>query len=165
MAIQAKTQVVVRKAVASDCGGIAELVNAFRFRSDGSGQLIPLTEEDISGLVSNGLFFIAGQNGNVIACGSVVEYEGGEMAELRSLAVRQDYQRNGLGSAIIQKCVQEARARGHGVLYTLTQPQNFALFQRAGFEKAGTPLEKHSRDCAYCPIYDSCNETAFMKRL
>ncbi len=164
MATPASMQAVaVRKAVASDSDGIAELVNAFIFRSDGSGQLIPITGKSVSCLISEGLFFVAGHKENVLACGSVVEYDG--IAELRSLAVRQDYQGNGLGSAIIQMCVQEAKTRGHERVYTLTQPQNFALFQRAGFEKADIPLEKHSRDCANCLIYDLCNETAFMKKL
>ena len=62
-------------------------------------------------------------------------------------------------------CVREAKQRGYSALYTLTQPQNFALFQKAGFEKADVPLEKRSKDCENCKIYYSCNETAFMKRL
>ncbi len=58
---------VVRKAVASDSQGIAELVNAFTFRSDGSGQLIPLTNEDILSSINKGLFYVAEQEGKVLA--------------------------------------------------------------------------------------------------
>lgn len=154
---------VVRKAVASDSQGIAELVNAFTFRSDGSGQLIPLTTDDIFGSINKGLFYVAGQEGKVLACGSVVEYGG--MAELRSLAVSRQHQGNGFGTALIQTCVREAKQRGYSALYTLTQQQNFALFENQGFEKSDIPPEKLSKDCAKCPAYDSCNETAFMKIL
>jgi len=52
MITQASTlAAIVRKAVASDSHGIAELVNVFRFQSDGSGQLIPLTTGDIAGVI------------------------------------------------------------------------------------------------------------------
>lgn len=165
MTIQAITlAAVVRKAVASDSQDIAKLVNAFTFRSDGSGQLKPLTKEDISSLISKGLFYVAEQEGQVVACGSVVEYEG--IAELRSLAVSQQHQGKGLGTALIQMCVQEAKQRGYSALYTLTQPHNFGLFERVGFKKLGAkPPEKLLKDCKDCKIYDSCNETAFVKKL
>lgn len=158
---------VVRKAAASDSHGIAKLVNTFAFKkSDGSGQLIPLTKENILSLISKGSFYVAEQEGQVVACCSVVEYDG--IAELRSLAVSQEYQKKGLGTALIQMCVQEAKQRGHSALYTLTQQQNFGLFERAGFKKSDTkPTEKLSRDCETCELYksESCNETVFKKEL
>lgn len=156
---------VVRKAAAPDSQGIAQLVNTFTFKkSDGSGQLKPLAIADISSLISKGLFYVAEQEGQVVACSSVVEYDG--IAELRSLAVSQEHQKKGLGTALVQMCVQEAEQRGHSTLYTLTQQQNFGLFERAGFKKSDTtPPEKLSRDCKTCEIYDSCNETVFKKEL
>lgn len=156
---------VVRKAVDSDSRGIAQLVNIFAFKkSDGSGQLKPLAIADISSLISKGLFYVAEQEGQVVACGSVVEYDG--MAELRSLAVSQQHQGKGLGAALIQMCAQEAKQRGHSTLYTLTQHQNFGLFERAGFKKSDAkPPEKLSQDCETCEIYNSCNETVFKKEL
>lgn len=166
MTIQAITlAAVVRKAAAPDSQGIAQLVNAFAFKeSDRSGQLIPLTDDDILSLINKGLFYVAELEGQVVACSSVVEYEG--IAELRSLAVSQQHQGKGLGTTLIQMCVQEAEQRGYSALYTLTQPQNFALFERAGFKKSDTkPPEKLLKDCEGCKIYGSCNETVFIKKL
>ncbi len=152
-----------RKASPEDAEGIKKLVDKFQFRENGDGELIHLSSSDISHLITSSSFYVVETGGNVVACGSVVEYDG--IAELRSLAVDYSHQRNGLGTAIIGKCIEEAKTRGHKMMYTLTQPQNIALFEKAGFKMTETPPEKLSRDCEICPIYGSCNESALAIKL
>lgn len=153
----------IRKASPKDAEGIKKLVDKFRFRKSGDGELIPLSSSDISHLIDSGSFYVAKAGETVVACGSVVEYDG--VAELRSLAVDDYYQRKGLGTTIIGECIEEAKKRGHKAMYTLTQKQNYALFEKAGFARAEKPSEKLKKDCQQCPIYEKCNETALVIQL
>ncbi|MFQ5934366.1 MAG: GNAT family N-acetyltransferase, partial [Dehalococcoidia bacterium] len=98
------------------------LVDSYRFKKEGdeiSGFLLPLDVTEIRHRVEGGDFFIAEVEGLVAGCVSIVEYDG--IAELRSLAVEERYQRHGVGSQLIERCKIEAAKRGYETLYTLTQ--------------------------------------------
>ena len=57
-------------------------------------------------------------------------------ALLRSVAVREDWQRSGLGQALVKRAVCEAEARGIQALYLLTMTSEH-YFPRFGFVVIG----------------------------
>ena len=80
------------------------------------------------------------------------------VAELRSLAVRDDYRGHGLGIQLIETAKAEARRRGFRQLYSLVNDQALPLFERAGFRRSTRTPQKLLLDCVSCPLLERCVE-------
>ena len=80
------------------------------------------------------------------------------VAELRSLAVRDDYRGHGLGLQLIAAAKTEGRRRGFRQLYSLVNDQALKLFERAGFHRSTRTPQKLLIDCASCPLLERCVE-------
>lgn len=66
---------------------------------------------------------------------------GNHPVELVRIYVTQDRIHQGLGSRLMQACIDEARGRGHDVIWLGVWEKNaraIAFYQKWGFEKAGT---------------------------
>lgn len=88
-----------------------------------------------------------------------------DLAEIRSLAVEDEYRGKGIGSKLVEWTVQEARRLGIRRLMALTYEQRF--FEKHGFEpvaKETLPLKVWS-DCVRCPKRDGCDEIAVVRVL
>ena len=84
------------------------------------------------------------------------------MLEIRSLAVHPSYYRNGLGTAMIHKCIVEAKKMNMDKVFVLTYA--IPLFAKLGFktiDKGALPLKIWS-DCHGCQKRDYCDETAMI---
>ena len=80
------------------------------------------------------------------------------VAELRPLAVRDDYRGHGLGIQLIETAKTEARRRGFRQLYSLVNDQALRLFERAGFRRSTRTPQKLLLDCVSCPLLERCVE-------
>ena len=78
------------------------------------------------------------EDGEVVACGALhVLWE--DLAEIRTLAVRQDCQGRGIGDGLVRALLANAREVGVRRVFVLTFAVGF--FARHGFEEiAGTPV-------------------------
>jgi amino-acid N-acetyltransferase len=88
-----------------------------------------------------------------------------DLAEVRSLAVDEPFRGRGIGSRLVEWCVDEARRLQIRRLMTLTYEQRF--FEKLGFElvaKETLPLKVWS-DCVRCPKRDGCDEFAMVRFL
>jgi amino-acid N-acetyltransferase len=88
-----------------------------------------------------------------------------DLAEVRSLAVRRDCQRQGIGRLLVERCLREARELGLARVFALTYRPDF--FQTLGFhevEKSALP-HKVWQDCIHCVKFPECDETAVMREL
>jgi amino-acid N-acetyltransferase len=101
----------------------------------------------------------SGSGGEIAgACALHVCWE--DLAEIRSLAVRPDSLRRGIGGGLVVACLEEARALGLKRVFALTYEPDW--FSRFGFER----VEKESLpnkiwgDCIRCPKYPDCDEIA-----
>ncbi len=87
------------------------------------------------------------------------------LAEIRSLAVAEDHHGRGIGTALVESCLEEAVLYGINKIFTLTyQPQ---FFERLGFkitDKSNLP-HKIWNDCIHCHQFPDCDETAMMLEL
>ena len=104
-------------------------------------------------------FVVAERGGEVVACAALrVLWD--DVAEVRTLAVRPDHHGRGLGGALVQCLVADARALGMPRVIALTREVPF--FERCGF--VVVPRESLPRkvwtDCVRCPKRHACDEVA-----
>lgn len=74
--------------------------------------------------------FVIAEDGAIVGCCALDVYSK-RIAEIRSLAVRWDYQNKGIGGKMIEICLQKAKIKGLYEVITITGEEN--LFERHGF--------------------------------
>lgn len=85
-----------------------------------------------------------------------------DLAEVRSVAVAEDAGRKGVGSQVVQACIDEARTLGLKRVFCLTYKPDF--FARFGFrivDKSELP-HKVWGDCLKCVKFPDCDEIAMI---
>ena len=148
----------IQKASEDHLTDIITLVNEHARR----GNLLPRSPRAIAIGLDDWLVAIGDEG--ILGCVSLLRYTSG-LVEVRSLAVADEVQGNGVGSSLLNALIQEAKHRKIPTLFALTRAVRF--FERNGFsttEKAFFP-EKVWHDCNQCPIMDRCDETAMVLHL
>ncbi|MGA2914473.1 MAG: N-acetyltransferase [Sedimentisphaerales bacterium] len=110
------------------------------------------------------MFSVAEVDGKVVGCCALAVIWS-DLAELKSLAVAEDYQKKGIGKALVDKVLQQAKTLGVEKVFALTLEP--AFFEKYGFsivDKKTLPMKVWS-DCARCPKQENCDETAVEKIL
>jgi amino-acid N-acetyltransferase len=88
------------------------------------------------------------------------------LAEVRSLIVHAQYRGHNIGSSMVERAIDEARALGIKEVLTLTYEKHF--FERLGFveiPKESLPEHKIWADCIKCKHFPICNEVSLIKTL
>jgi amino-acid N-acetyltransferase len=88
-----------------------------------------------------------------------------DLAEVRSLVVRNRLRGQGIGRKLVDAAIQEARHLEMTRVYTFTRIPRF--FEGLGFcvvDRAELPY-KAFKDCLQCPLFPGCDETALMKEV
>jgi len=102
-------------------------------------------------------FFVYETGGEVVACAALhVVWE--DLAEVRSVAVKQELRGKGIGRVLVDACNNEAKRLGLPRVFCLTYSVKF--FQALGFrevDKASLP-HKIWADCIDCPQFPDCSE-------
>lgn len=83
-----------------------------------------------------------------------------DLAEIRSLAVRADFQKAGIGKRLVKTCLNEAERLGIARVFALTYYPEF--FKKVGFrdtDKSKLP-QKIWGECLRCPKFPECDESA-----
>jgi amino-acid N-acetyltransferase len=86
-----------------------------------------LMYDELPGLRS---FFVALANRRIIGCCALQVYSR-RLAEVRSLAIHPDFEGQGIGRRLVERCQQRARARRVRQILTVTSSPGF--FERLGF--------------------------------
>lgn len=93
-------------------------------------------------------------------CGLGISWE--DLAEIKSLAISEGNQSKGLGSQLVEMCLEEARSLGIGKVFALTYiPKFFVKFGFREVEKSVLP-NKIWADCLKCPKFPDCGEIAVL---
>jgi N-acetylglutamate synthase-like GNAT family acetyltransferase len=144
----------LRPAGLSDVVAMEELMAPFV----ASGDLLPRSNYDLCRHIKE--YVVATTpDGNLVGTGSLKVYSTG-LAEIAGLAVRDDFQGRGVGKALVEALLVDARALGLNEVFGLTRKPLF--FLRLGFrvaEKEQFPLKVWA-DCARCPRQHACDEVA-----
>jgi amino-acid N-acetyltransferase len=123
----------VRPARTSDVKSIRELVDSYA----APGQM--LSKETVTLYESVQEFLVAEKDGVVVGCGALhVLWE--DLAEVRTVAVAQDFHKQGIGHLILNEIIDRARKVGVKRVFCLTFQTEF--FGSIGFKEIhGTPVE------------------------
>jgi len=151
---------MIRKATVRDVGAIHRLLK----KHADLGELLPRALSDLYDDVRDFSVLEDKDSGAIIgACALHVCWE--DLAELRSLAVSEEYQGKGTGTALVTAALAEAEDLGIKRIFTLTYRPDF--FTKHGFEivdKATLP-QKIWAECIKCVKFPDCDEVAMLKHL
>lgn len=86
-----------------------------------------------------------------------------DLAEIRSLAVKEPFMHQKIGTHLMEAAFEEAGRFAIRKLFTLTyKPEFFEKFGFTPIDKAELPL-KIWADCIHCVKFPDCDETAMLK--
>ncbi len=103
-------------------------------------------------------------SGRVRGC-AALELVWRDLAEIKSLAVDEDYRGKGIGRQLVEAAVSEARRLGLARVFALTREQMF--FEKLSFRVVPKETLPHKvwTDCVRCPLQEQCDETAMVMDL
>jgi amino-acid N-acetyltransferase len=109
-------------------------------------------------------FFVAERAGELLGCCGLAVLTA-DLGEIRSLAVVPEAAGRGVGRALVDACVSEARRLGLRRVFALTLVPGF--FERCGFTltSLGRLPEKSASECPVCPRRFACDEHALVLHL
>ena len=146
---------MIRKADLSDVQDIHKIINRY------ATQALMLSRS-LSELYENVRdFFVYEKKGNVHGCCALhICWE--DLAEVKCLAVIEDYKGKGIGRELVSAALNEAAHLGVKKLFALTYIPEF--FERFGFKKIDKKKLPHKiwNECIKCAKFPSCDETALM---
>ncbi len=147
-----------RKAVISDVKEMHRLINESAKREE----MLPRALNDLYTGIRD---FVIYEEQDVIVgiCALRIIWE--DLAEIRSLIVREDFRNRGIGKQLVQQCLKEAEKLGIRRIFALTYVPGF--FLSLGFrdiEKTRLP-HKIWGDCLNCPKFPECDEHAVILQL
>lgn len=152
----ANAPIVIRRARMKDVPQIFKLVNQMaRLKNN----LLP---RSMSELYEHGRDFLVAVDGDKVVgtCSLHIFWE--DLAEVRSLAVDLDYQKQGWGDRLMQAILDDARDLHLLRLFTLTTiPAFFERFDFVVSTKEQLPTKAWS-ECFRCPKFTECDETALV---
>lgn len=143
----------IRKAKITDIKQIHRFVNEFAKKEE----MLPRSLNDLYEGIRD--FFVYEDQGIIKGvCALHILWE--DLAEIRSLAVKEEYRRVGIGKSLIKRCLKDAKELGIKRVFALTYQPVF--FKKIGFteiDKAKLP-HKIWGDCLKCPKFPECDELA-----
>ncbi|GAB4294549.1 MAG: N-acetyltransferase [Desulfuromonadia bacterium] len=145
----------IRKAAIADVKPIQKLLAHYANRGDMLSRSLSELYESVRD------FYVAVEGDDLLGCSALhIVWE--DLAEIRSVAVNEEAGRRGIGTRVVQACIDEARALGLKRLFCLTYKPDF--FSRFGFtvvDKSHLP-HKVWGDCIKCPKFPDCDEIAMV---
>lgn len=149
---------MIRKAKLSDVKDIYKLIEVFANK----GEMLHRPLTDIYDSLRD--FYVYEENSIVVgACALHISWE--DMGEIRSLAVSEAVGGKGIGSLLVNACLDEARALGIPKVFALTYKPGF--FEKLGFKPIGKEVLPHKvwGECVRCFKFPNCDEMAVMIEL
>jgi amino-acid N-acetyltransferase len=148
----------VEKAKIQDVPQIHRLINDFADRGEMLARPLSEIYENIRD------YFVIRQGERVIAC-AALHVCWSDLAEIRSVAVAEESQKQGIGAQLIKTCLKEAKELGIATVFCFTyQPGFFEKFGLSQVDKMELP-RKVWTECYRCPKFPDCDEVALICNL
>ena len=146
------------KARVSDVSQMHKLINSFADK----GEMLARSLSEIYENIRD--YFVVRQGERVIAC-VALHVSWSDLAEIKSLTVAEDYQKQGIGDQLIEACLKEAKELGIPTIFCLTYKP--AFFEKYGFSQVdkGELPHKVWGECYRCPKFPNCDEVALIYHL
>lgn len=148
----------VDRAKISDAAAIQKLINGFADQDC----MLPRALSDIYENIRE--YLVVRDNEQVIGC-AALHVNWLDLAEIRSLAVDQRKQNQGIGSLLVQACLNEAKELALPTVFCLTLIPTF--FEKYSFhlvDKMELP-RKIWTDCYHCPKFPNCDAVALIHHI
>jgi len=147
-----------QKARISDVPQMQKLINSFADR----GEMLARSLSEIYENIRD--YFVVKQGERVIAC-AALHVSWSDLAEVKSVAVAEDCQRQDIGNQLVQACLSEAREIGLPTVFCLTYKP--AFFEKLGFSHVDKKELPHKiwGECYLCPKFPDCDEVAMICHL
>jgi len=142
---------IIRKAKLSDSEAIHKLVNHYAKK----GLMLPRSRSAIYENIRN--YSVMETEGEVIGIGAL-SILWTDLAEVRTLAVKESFSGQGIGKKLVEYFLEEARELGIKKVFTLTY--QVAFFEKCGFNVISKEHMPHKiwKDCLNCPKFPNCDE-------
>ena len=149
---------MIRKARVEDVKKIHQLINQSATR----GEMLPRPLGELYDNLRD--YFVYIEDGKIAGTGAMhICWE--NLAEVRSLCVADSARGKGVGRAIVEACVEEAKTYDINKLFLLTYQVEF--FKKCGFNVTDKKVfpQKIWSDCIKCPKFPECDETAMIREV
>jgi len=148
----------VEKAKIQDVPHIHRLINYFADKDEMLARPLSEIYENIRD------YFVVKQGEQVIAC-AALHVCWSDLAEIKSVAVAEDSQQQGIGAQLVEACLKETKELGIPTVFCLTyRPAFFEKFGLSQVDKMELP-RKVWIECYRCPKFPDCNEVALICNL
>ena len=148
----------VEKASISDVPEMHKLINYFADRGE-------MLARSLSEIYENVRDYVVVRDGEQVVACAALHVNWSDLAEIRSVAVAEDKQKQGVGARLIKACLKDAEKLGIPTVFCLTYQPGF--FEKLGFtkvDKAALP-QKIWNECYRCSKFPNCDEVALICRL
>lgn len=144
---------MIRHAKIYDASTIQQIVNKYAK----NGEMLQVSLNDIYEKIFE---FILFEEDGIIKGVCALHPTWSDTAEIRSLAVIEEYKRQKIGYSLVNYSLKWAKEIGFTKIFALTYRQDF--FESCGFIKTEIDSlpKKIWTDCLKCPKYPDCDETA-----
>jgi amino-acid N-acetyltransferase len=150
--------ITFRKAKMGDVESLHELINDFAAK----GLMLPRSRNLLYEALRE--FMIAEVDGCLAGVGALhIIWD--NLAEIRALAIKPEYQGSGIGKQLIVNLLEEARTLGINRIFALTYQSEF--FSKCGFREVSKDEMPHKvwKECINCPKFPNCDEIAMIRDL
>lgn len=153
-----KRKIVVRKAKTSDAATIHKLIQSYA-KED---LMLPRSLMEVYENIRD--YFVAERTKSPVGCCALHIYKE-DLGEVKALAVKPKHTRNGIGTILVKKALQEAAKINIKRVFCLTYIPKF--FRKFGFRKIEKRRLPHKiwNECIKCPKFPDCDEIPMLKKL
>lgn len=148
----------IRKAKIDDAVHIQDIVNYYADKD----KMLPRSLNEIYENIRD--FWVCEDNNAVIACGALhIAWE--DLAEIKSLAVKEEYNNKGIGAQILKECIADAKNMGLKKIFALSYVPGY--FKKFGFKEIPKEKLPHKiwTECIRCPKFPDCGEIALLYKI
>jgi len=149
---------MIRKATMADAKNIKKILGSYAKK----GLLLDRSFSSIYDSLRD--FFVLEIDGKFAGC-CALHFFWDDLAEIRSLAVKQKFMGTGYGKKLVQACLEEAKSFGLNRVFTLAFVPKF--FLAIGFKELEKDKLPHKiwADCLNCVDFPDCKEIAMEKKI
>ncbi|MBF8258242.1 MAG: argA [Actinobacteria bacterium] len=150
---------MIRKARMRDVKTIQKLIADYARKGD----MLPRSLSEIYENLRD--YFVFVENGDDVIGSAAIHIMWEDLAEVRSLAVREDRMGRRVGTQLVEACVSEAIVLGIARVFALTYKPEF--FEKLGFKRVDKAELPHKiwTDCLKCSKFPDCDEIALVADL
>jgi len=145
----------IRKAKINDAVNIQSLVNFYAEKDT----MLPRALSEIYENIRD--FWVVEENGAVIGCAALhIAWE--DLAEIKSLAVKEEFAKRGVGKMMMNECMEDAKKLGVKKIFALSYVPEY--FKKYGFKQIKKEKLPHKiwNECIRCPKFPDCGEIALL---